>query len=67
MVGAGRLKFSVQKVLTAFLDACSLFRMKDSTLRRVYMLVWEKDKETEKVSHGCAIKIKSHTPKNPKP
>ena len=58
MVGPGRLKFSVQKVLTAFLDACSLFRMKDSTLRKVYMLVWEKDKETEKVSNGCEVIVK---------
>ena len=32
--------------------------MKDSTLRKVYMLVWEKDKETEKVSNGCEVIVK---------
>lgn len=49
MIGSGRLRYSAKKVLEAFLDACSLFRMKDSSLKKVVMLVWKEDKVTEEV------------------
>ena len=48
-IGTGVLQYPVLDVMKALLDACSLFREKDSTLKTVSMLVWSQDKKTEQV------------------
>lgn len=54
-IGTGVLKYPPLEVMKALIDACSLFREKDSPLKTVYIVVWDQDSKTEKV-----IKIVTH-------
>ena len=49
LIGAGVNKYPPKDVIKAILDACSLFRQKDTALRRVIVVVWEHNKKNQQV------------------
>ena len=49
LIGAGVNKYPPMDVIKAILDACSLFRQKDTMLKRVIVVVWEHDKKNQQV------------------
>lgn len=50
MIGTGLLAYPALEVLKAFVDACSLFRERDSPLQRVAIVVWKhSSEETQEV------------------
>ena len=56
LTGGGNLGFSAQQVMMAMLDACSLFRMKDSPLMQVIVIVYKYDCVIEEVRVSFARK-----------
>ena len=50
LIGAGANNYPVLEVIKAIIDACSLFRQKQSPLKKVVIVVWEHDKKNEQVS-----------------
>lgn len=49
LIGAGRNAYPAIEVVKAILDACSLFRQKDSPLKKVVIVVWSGDTKNQKV------------------
>ena len=50
LIGAGLNKYPPLTVIEAILDACSLFRQKNSPLKEVVIVIWDKDKHSQNVS-----------------
>lgn len=55
LIGAGRLGYPEMDVIKALVDACSLFREKDSKLKTVSIVVWKYDLGCQEVS--CQVII----------
>ena len=57
MIGCGNLGLSTVQVMMAMLDACSLFRMKGSTLTRVTLVVNQQDQAIAEVCKIHMIRV----------
>mgnify|MGYP001799694802 CR=1 FL=1 len=49
LIGAGLNNYPPMEVMKAIMDACSLLRQPNTPLRRVVIVVWEKNNKTIKV------------------
>lgn len=49
LIGAGANNYPPLEVMKAIVDACSLFRQKDTPLKEVVIVVWENDSKNIKV------------------
>ena len=50
LIGVGLNNYPVLTVIEAILDTCSLFRQENSPLKRVVIVIWEMDKQSQQVN-----------------